>query len=88
RDDFTEIRRGEPSSVLGVDSTGSLVAQSHLLIKNGGPAGEMLRSLTLVGEFLVSENKYYTFELGKRLFEFHRSLYLMRGQGDQACNIM
>lgn len=57
-----EIRRGEPCSVLGVDSNGVLVSQSHLLIRNGGPAGEMFRSLTLIGEFLVSESKHKTSE--------------------------
>ncbi|PFH33831.1 hypothetical protein BESB_080470 [Besnoitia besnoiti] len=88
REEFMEIRQGNPVAVVGVTGKGELVPQSHLLIPNGAPVGEMFRSLTLIGEYITREKSYYSFELGKKLFEFHRSLYIVRAGREGACNIM
>ncbi|CBZ50025.1 conserved hypothetical protein [Neospora caninum Liverpool] len=82
REDFMEVRYGEPVAVVGVTGKGHLVPQGHLLIPNGAPVGEMFRSLTLVSEYIISEKTYYTFGLAQKLFEFHRSLYLGRPGSD------
>ncbi|KEP63164.1 UNVERIFIED_CONTAM: hypothetical protein HHA_221470 [Hammondia hammondi] len=83
RDDFMEVRHGEPVAAIGVNGKGRLVSQNNLLVPNGAPVGEMFRSLTLVAEYIISEKTYYTFTLGQKLFEFHRSLYRGR-QGKEA----
>ncbi|CDJ56995.1 hypothetical protein, conserved [Eimeria maxima] len=75
--------------VFQIDSNGQLVDENQIVIDGGGPRGEELFSIAVYGEYDCTSQKYYTFETGKKLFDFHRQMFMNRSlQHSGNCNIM
>ncbi|XP_026193939.1 uncharacterized protein LOC34621610 [Cyclospora cayetanensis] len=81
--------RGGRALVFPINSKGDFVKESQVLIDNGGPRREELISIALYGEYDCEAGKYNVFEAGKRLYEFHKQMFMTRSMGgNSGCNVM
>ncbi|CDJ63038.1 hypothetical protein, conserved [Eimeria necatrix] len=86
---FPDKVKGGKSIFFPIDAEGRLMNQNQVLIDSGGPQGEELLSIALYAEYDCSTRKYSAFETGKKLFDFHRQMFMSRALGHSgSCQIM
>ncbi|CDI87620.1 hypothetical protein, conserved [Eimeria praecox] len=74
----SDKRKPGKTIVFPINSSGELLNENQVLIDGGAPRGEELFSIALYGEYDCTAQKYYTFETGKKLFDFHRQMFMNR----------
>ncbi|KAL8271600.1 hypothetical protein Esti_004506 [Eimeria stiedai] len=81
--------RGGKMLLFPINNKGEFVKDSQILIDNGGPKGEELLSIAIYGDYDCNSQKYSSFEVGKRLYEFHRKMFMSRSMGSVGgCNVI